>query len=70
MNRFIVLLSMTCRFRAIVRKYNAGKQPGIQCYIVGDTMGDLFRQKRESLLMITLRKKNPLNNGKAVGCPA
>ncbi|WP_455074716.1 hypothetical protein [Prevotella fusca] len=57
MNRCIVLLSMTCRFRAIVRKYNAWKQPGIQCYIIGDTMDDLFRQERESLLIITVRKR-------------
>lgn len=37
MNWRVLLLSMACRFCAIVRKYNAEESPESQCYIVDDT---------------------------------
>jgi len=37
MNWRVVLLSMACRFRTIVRKYNAEESLDSQCYIVDDT---------------------------------
>ncbi|MGP1597292.1 MAG: IS4 family transposase [Prevotella denticola] len=37
MNWRVVLLSMTCRFRTIIRKNSAEEPPDSQCYIVDDT---------------------------------